>query len=295
MKLKGLMIFVLLMTLIACGHLEDRNSISTVKPAKDKHSQDNESLGNELLQPTLPESSNLSFTPLDLHELKEEDPQESWEFVKSIPFGVIDNKNVILHVYKETNENNRCGFTYNTISLLDYDGKTYGLQDCTSTSLLNETLGEFNEIFVFEESYEYEDEHSILLAGIELAANGPGRMGYFMFDKINKIWYSFEDWGIPFILDLDSDETNEFLIQFPGLHMSWPDVTIYRWNQGKLEVSSSLKKALDIAENQQNEVVIVEQDGQMLFKATIVIDQEQDSILTANYRYDNGDLVLIKE
>jgi hypothetical protein len=80
-----------------------------------------------------------------------------------------------------------------------------------------------------------------LLGGLEKDANGPGSVDYIMYDVKKKTWMIFSDWGKPQFVDLDSDGVEEFVIQFEGLHLQWPDVSIYTWNNGYLEASRSLK------------------------------------------------------
>jgi hypothetical protein len=117
---------------------------------------------------------------------------------------------------------------------------------------------------------------------------------YFIYDLTNHKWLSFGVWGIPHMVDLDSDGVNEFVNQFPGLHLSWPDVTIYRWNQGRLEGSASLKGALNISDNSHNEVSILEKEDKVLFDVVIVTDQHE-FLMNAKYKYENGKIVRVDE
>src|SRR5690606_7363263 len=104
----------------------------------------------------------------------------------------------------------------------------------------------------------------ILQGAVALTANGPGRMGYLYYDQLQDNWSMFIDWGMPVITDLDEDGQRELVIQFQGLHLSWPDVAIYRWHEGTFEASDSLKVQLDIPSMSFNEAVLIEQDKQIM-------------------------------
>jgi hypothetical protein len=119
-------------------------------------------------------------------------------------------------------------------------------------------------------------------------------MTYFIYDLTNHRWFSFGNWGIPYLFDLDSDGVHEFVNQFPGLHLSWPDVTIYRSNQGRIEVSASLKETLNIADNSHNEVSIIEKKDEILFDVIILTDQ-YEFLMNAKYKYENGKIVRVDE
>jgi hypothetical protein len=239
----------------------------------------------------LPNKVDLSFNHVELIELEPGEEQESWEYIQSISLGEIKNKEVTLHAYKEKNEDNICSFSYESVSLIEYDGIFYKLDNkCTSTTVLDSENNNDDSIFLLQQQYKNENSNQILQAGIELAANGPGRMLFIIFDVANEKWLAFEDWGIPYLRDLDNSSELEFVIQFPGLHMDWPDVTIYRWNNGTFEMSSKLKEALEMDNHNQNAVNYKLVDGEPRIVVSILTGKSEQIYKEIEYLYNNGTL-----
>lgn len=280
---------ILILIISGCGKQNANHSTDSIQRSE------NEIINKEETNVhNLPEIVNLMFEPLELIELKEKEQKESWQKIKTIPLGNVQGQNVTLHVYKETNDNNNCGLGYETVSQIEFAGRMYNLNDeCTSTGLLNDDPEKIGAVFPLQYSYENLTNQQILLSGIELTANGPGKLIYIIFDGISKKWFSFESWGSPLKIDLDNNGDMEMVVQFPGLHMSWPDVTIYRWNNGRLEGSSSIKNALGISNYIQNQLVFQIKEDQAIFEGTVLTDKEKEQFETIKYRYENGTLLMI--
>jgi hypothetical protein len=80
---------------------------------------------------------------------------------------------------------------------------------------------------------------------------------------------------------MDSDGQEEFVIQFEGLHLNHPDVTIYTFNQGDIEVSETSKAAVLGLEDANKASAILGDDK------LITIKGERDNFPTAKYMYEN--------
>jgi hypothetical protein len=232
-----------------------------------------------------PNVAEVSFQPLELNELLEGKQRENWDYIKSIPLTVVNEKDVTLHVYKDIDANGLCKDS--TVTLLEYDGKTYELNECTSERLLQENLEEIGALYIIDHLFEDQERQQIVLSSIELLANGPGRMMYVVYDILEEKFLTFEDWGTPFISDLKEEEPF-LVIQFPGLHMHSPDVNLYRWINGQFEKSQSLKEALGLS-NQQGYIEFNEITK--FFIAYSPLDTDDQEFLEVQYKYESGKLV----
>ncbi len=274
----GLIFFIL----TACGNQ------STINPsAKQKEETPTTSTPetNETASFDPPEVANISFHPLELIELLEGEPLESWEYVKSVPLSLLIEKDITLHVYKDTDPNSLC--YYSTVSLLEYDNKTYKLNECTSDSFLQKSPEEIGAFYILEHTFIGQEKRLIFHSSFELFANGPGRMQYIVYDVSEEKLLTFEEWGIPIITDLEVDEKS-LVIQFPGLHMHSPDATIFRWHNEQLERSQSIKDALGLT-YQQDYIQFI--DDKSLFIAYSALDRFSVEFVEIQYRYENGKLV----
>lgn len=243
----------------------------------------------ETFEYSFPDVVELNFKPVDLEELEKGKPQDSWEFIQSIPFGEMQKKEVALHIYQVTDTDHICSSRGN-IGLLEYSGETYMIGHCISDSLLSENLWEYQSAYILPHTFVSEEGQTILHATIELFANGPGQMLYIFYDTKNGRWLTFWDWGYPFLVDLDSSGDIVLVNPFAGLHMHWPDATIYRWNNGVLESSYNLKSVLGIDDQNWNEVSLQEKDNAAIFDVIAILDQQSQQVKNAVYRYENGKL-----
>lgn len=235
----------------------------------------------------LPDRVDLSFTPLELEGLERGEKLKSWEPLKSISLGSIKGKSITLHVFDETNQDNLCSASYETVSLVEFNGNTYKLPDCTSASLKEKKL---KQALFTSKDLKQKNHEQIIVAGVELAANGPGRMLYMVYDSSGQNLWSFEDWGLLKVVDLDHSGEKEFINQFQGLHMQFPDVTIYRWENGTIYKSLSWKKVLSINNHNQNTVSLVTKSNQYIFDVRILTDYQSRTYQNVKYRYENGEL-----
>lgn len=243
----------------------------------------------------LPETVDLDFKPIERTILVEQEPKSSWEFIKTVPFGFVDNQEVTLQIYKDYDEE-YCSYGYKT--QLVHQDKSYSLADCISARLVveTETISQDERYYLLQHKFGEEKDGTYLLGGIELAANGPGLVGYLMYDKAKDTWQQFDDWGIPYLVDLDSDGNKEFVIQFPGMHLQFPDVDIYRWNKGSLEKGKTLSSALNITDYNPSYIYMEEKADKVLFSVDVNVtrDSELSQLAIGLYRYEDGKLHLFK-
>ncbi len=281
-----------MMLVVGCGVVEEYPEVPKVEEAPiGEENSIAEERPTETFEYSFVDVVELSFKPVELAELEEGKPLDSWELIKSIPLGEMHKKEVTLHIYRETDSNNICS-SYGKTALLEYDGKTYVINECVSDSLLSENVWEYQAAYLLPHTF-VSDDGQILHATIELFANGPGQMLYIFYDRFNGRWLTFWDWGYPILVDLDSSGDVKLVNQFAGLHMHWPDATIYRWNNDILESSISLKYVLGIGDQGWNEVSLEEAGEGATFHALAVIDQNQQLYETATYRYEDGNLFKI--
>lgn len=236
-----------------------------------------------------PKSVKLLFEHAEITELTKEKVRESWEYIKTIPFGQIDGEQIALAVYKEHDDGAVCGSSYERIVLLEYKKEKYRYNDCFSTSLEAEHPEEQNALFLLGDKQEGRDSTLSVHGAAELSANGPGRMVYFYFNARQGRWFGFEEWGYPGAVDFDDDGTSELVIQFPGLHLAWPDITIYHWNGHVIEKSLSIKRALGLPNISYSQATLDSRDHRMNVVAVMSIEPARNKM--ASYQYQNGELV----
>jgi hypothetical protein len=221
-------LLILGLLLTACNHVQENEAIPTSAAIVSK-------------QP-FPLSVNLVFNPIQLEQLTEGKPDKNWELLKEIPFGEVRQQKIVLYIYQEPKKpDDPSAYKH---AIIRFQNKNYPIPNLISTDLSETPMAEHSTMFLLQHTFSYHDNQLVLLGGIELEANGPGRVAYIMYDIVKNIWVTFEDWGKPSFVDLDSDGVDEFVIQFEGLHLNFPDVTVYTWNRGIIEVSNSIKTAV---------------------------------------------------
>jgi hypothetical protein len=227
-------------------------------------------------KPSFPLTVNLDIKPLQMAQITEGKPEKDWELIKEIPFGEVKQQKIVLNIYQEPKKPDTTS-TY-IHAMVRFHGTNLGIRD----ELMEVPTVEHSTMFLLQHTFSDHDNQLVLLGGIQLFANGPGRVAYVMYDSLKNKWYTFEDWGKPRFVDLDSDGVDEFVIQHEGLHTHPPDITIYIWNKGIIEASESIKSA--VLGGTDTSYAKLGDDK----KITIgeVISQEE-----ARYIYDNGKLL----
>jgi len=274
--------FLLLIT--SCG----TSDIQLIEPVQTDR-EEGEAMALQRVIESLPDSVELSFTPIQARILEEGRPKKRLELIQVVSLGSVGGENVSIQVYKESDESKTCGLQDETISFLNHKGHTYRIQECTSSNFTYEDAKKNIHYFILDQAYEYESRKQIFHAGLELAANGPNRILYLLYDVTESKWFSFEDWGIPYLQDLDKSGDIEIVNQFPGQHMSWPDVTIYRWHEGVFERSNLFKESLQIP-IEYISAITYNQD-EMVFEVTVM--NQNLNQLAAVYRYEKGNFIRV--
>ncbi|QGQ96736.1 hypothetical protein EHS13_18550 [Paenibacillus psychroresistens] len=229
-----------------------------------------------------PDSVDLLFNPVEMQSVTEGKLDKSWELLKVIPFGEIDHHKVEIYTYHVPKKAEDL-FEVNR-AFIKFQEKYYLINDPISNDLAYFPQYEHSTVFLLQHTFSYLDNQLVMIGGIEVEANGPGRVDYLMYDLQKKTWFIFSDWGKPQFIDLDSDGEDEFVIQFEGLHLAWPDVIIYNWNKGKLEVSQSLKQTIMGDES-------IQSFANLEANKTIAFGEVRENGSILHYSYHNKKLI----
>lgn len=101
---------------------------------------------------------------------------------------------------------------------------------------------------------------------------------------------TFSMWGNASFVDLDMDGQDEFVIEFPGLHLNPPDIAIIRVQDGVLEMTDYVGQELREIE-MNRDFAILKTDGEqpLIHISNILLFSEQlHEEQSADYEYDNG-------
>ncbi|MBD3918445.1 hypothetical protein H8B09_06730 [Paenibacillus sp. PR3] len=287
--------------LTACG---DRNTMLPQEDLKD-HNLQTESASNDSVDSEEQESETptppvprdllkaeiaLSYQPVEVGELEKVKVKDSWKLTKTVDFGHINGESVSLSVYQEQDETAFCYESYLRVVLLDYMGEHYTNRDCGNTSLEESDHPEQGGSLVLLD-YKSTDEAGpiIILGAVDSGANGPGLMTYYVYDVAQDCWYSFTQWGLPSVSDLDDDGTSELVFQFQGLHMHPPDVSFGRWNDSRLEITPTVTELLRLTNQYYNSATV--EDG--LIQVTLDAWEEFDQTESASYKFTPERLIRV--
>jgi hypothetical protein len=229
-----------------------------------------------------PSLVNLVFKPIQMEQLTEGKPDNNWELIKEIPFGNVKQQKIVLNIYKEAKKPDDP--TVYRHAVIRFQDKYFSINDFVSPDFSEIPANEHSTMYLLQRTFLDHDHQLVLLGGIELFANGPGRVAYIIYDSMKNKWFTFEDWGKPRFVDLDSDGIDEFVIQFEGLHLQFPDVTVYTWNKGIIEVSTSIKAA--VLGSTVGSYAILGDD-----KKISVGENNAETSSDAQYIYDKGKLL----
>jgi hypothetical protein len=236
--------------LSSCG--SDNHSTQKIEVAPIGNQSDAANKNTEDSNPALNQSGLLkpevamSFQPVELSPLEQVKVKDSWKQTKTQPFGQMNGEPVSLSVYQEEDEAAMCSSSYERIVLLEYKKQKFRYEGCGSTSLESEHPEQDQASVILNAASPDEGSSSIILGAVDSGVNGPGLMVYYVYDKDEDRWYGFNRWGLPSVDDLDGDGTKELIIQFEGLHLHPPDVSIGRWNGKQLEISPTVTEQLGL-------------------------------------------------
>lgn len=178
-----------------------------------------------------PQILPLEFKPVPLSDLVEQEAEYNWEHLKTLQFGTFDGSPAFLHVYREAESSSDWDLLHGVFEISE---KRYLIPAELSNSLLEEE-NEFNRdrLRVLQYDLPAADGPFHILGAIELFANSPGKMMYLLFEREEGKWKVFEEWGIPYVHDLDGDNLEELIVEFPGLHLSPPNVVLFTYSEAK--------------------------------------------------------------
>jgi hypothetical protein len=237
-----------------------------------------------------PETLELGFQSVEPKALELLSPEASWEKLNALSIGFFDGDQVTLELYQATDADDRCTYAHEAIGILVYQGQAYGLPDCVPSALSRDVTAVSNEIIWLGHEYR-SGSHEVYLHGtVALAANGPGRIGILYYDRRQGSWWMLDDWGKPILADLDGDRVHELGVQFEGLHLHSPDVTIYRWNQGSWERSRSVNHLFDVPEQVYHQTRLVPYEARFVIEFEVMPDPVREVLVSARYTYQSDAL-----
>ncbi|WP_188206868.1 hypothetical protein [Alkalibacillus aidingensis] len=251
---------------------------------EDSNNHSNDQTNKDSIQ-ELPNQVELSYESVELTHLDQNEPTNSMELIDSLPLGDIEDEQVTLNVYQETNESHACGNAHETLSFLEVNGDVFQINECTSDRMLEDQPEEEQAVYLLD--HRFNSEQHILHSAIELSANSPGRMLYLIYDTNDDKWLAFEDWGSPMIEGLAESNDILFANQFQGAHLEGPDLNFYRWNHGNLERSINISETLGIPSNLFSEIKL---EGNAI---NALVHLESEEQLSAEYNYKQGELVKV--
>ncbi|MFF2091368.1 hypothetical protein [Paenibacillus sp. NPDC058174] len=238
-----------------------------------------------LLSP-LPDEISLSFTPLQLEELQQGVPDKKWTLKRTISFGQINKREAELSIYEELGESDIISRSYYGVLLVNKT--SYLIRDVSASLAADNAETDCTQTCLFQRMLPGQTRYE-LIGGIELLANGPGRALYLVYDHEKHQLTSFESWGMPDFIDLDGDGADEFIIEFQGLHLSWPDLSILRVNNGVIELSPSV---VDPVRCNQGDYAVIIRDQQSPPLIRLSNIQYEDKVMD-DYLYSKGNLIKI--
>ncbi|UJF32946.1 hypothetical protein [Paenibacillus hexagrammi] len=229
---------------------------------------------------TLPEEITLSFGPLELEALPLGIADSGWKWVRSIPFGSLGNQPVHIEVYEEPSDDGLLPAFYHGIVKVGHE--QYLLRYVAAEITGRDASGPGEKAEIVQKLIPGQSRYE-LLGSIPLSGNGPGLQAYVVVDTDEGKLYAIECWGISSFTDLDLDGQEEWVIEFEGLHLSWPDVRIIRFNQNRLEVCNSVTDV--IRRNQRDYAKLLKDQERPVIRIAAVRNEEESF---EDYTYDHG-------
>src|SRR5690606_25227623 len=200
-------LFLVALTLVLTGCGKDHNVTNGTNTREDEK---NEQKASTVAMPALPDTLLLAFTPIELAELEQGEPASDWKYLNSIPFGTLDNAEIMLELYEQS--------TSDAVMQRDYHGilafrEQRFLIKNVSHSLKDKADLGCPEVCVMQRHFSNESPYE-LLGTVELFANGPGLLKFIVYDTVDQTLLSFDQWGSPGFYDLEVDGQDELVIEF---------------------------------------------------------------------------------
>lgn len=232
---------------------------------------------------TMPDKITLSFTPLEMNELQMGEVASDWKYIKSIAFGRIEDSEAALDIYeiKASSEN----LTNQINGVLKFKDNQFILSNLPS-SLIEGDGNVCPQVCLFQRYFSNQNSFE-LIGSVDASLNGPGIKEYLIYDAANSKIVSIDLWGEPSFIDLDTDGNDEFIVEFQGLHLSWPDLSIIRTTKnGQLEISTSVFNS--IQKNQGDFAILINENVPPIIRFSNVQSETEPFY---NYTYNDGILV----
>ncbi|MCR8656682.1 hypothetical protein [Paenibacillus endoradicis] len=234
---------------------------------------------------SLPDLIDLTFSSLEMKELQEGEVATDWKYMKSISFGEIENSNAVLEIYEITDSSE---ILLNQINgVLKFNNKQFLIIDLSRTLIENDS-NICPQVCMFQHYFSNQNRYQ-LIGTVDISLNGPGLRKYLVYDNTTSKILDFDLWGEPSFIDLDADGNEEFIIQFQGLHLSLPDLSIIRTMNGELEISDSVFNSI---QKNQGDFANLNIDTNPPFITISNFENENGKIY--NYSYNEGILKKVK-
>lgn len=231
-----------------------------------------------ILLPPFPDEIELSFVPLELNEVPTGEPSPDWVFEKSILLELGEEAELAL--YREVSGDTR--FVDRVHGVLSFRDQQMVLNNL-SFDFLDQDVNR-SRLGVFRQSMPGQNQLT-LLGAVAVFANGPGLNTYLIYDEQDAVLRSFDAWGEPDFIDLDGDGNEELVIEFPGLHLNWPDVAIVRSEGETLEVSWS---TVDPVRRDAGDYAILVKENTRPFFQLSNVWSEEEPVYTYTYMDESG-------
>jgi len=239
-----------------------------------------------LMEDRFPEDVSLEFSPVSFLDVIEQTSEYEGELVASIPFGTFEGADVFLHVYNEAKSTTNWDVLRGVVEI---GANRYLIPDQLSNSFLEEE-SEFtrDRLLSLHSDFPEEDGPFHLLGAVEAFSNGPGNMVYLLFDRKEGIWRGFTEWGFPYVHDLDGDGAAELVVEFPGLHLSPPNVVLFSFSEERrLETAWVVTDKLAGGHRM---FAALNRDAEP-WRIRIGTEREGEAEYVHEYRYEGGTLV----
>ncbi|WP_040951429.1 hypothetical protein [Gorillibacterium massiliense] len=235
--------------------------------------------------PPLPDTIKLTFRPLQLESLQPGKSDSAWKRLKSVPFGTDMQGEMTLTLYEESKDDVYFPKQWNGV--LQDKRRSYLIRDLSYSFGQAGANQEPPNVIVFNRFISGQERYK-LIGAIEMNANGPGLYLLIVEDAKSGELAGFEEWGTPGFIDLDGDGADEFIVEFQGLHLSWPDLLLIRPENGNLVAASVLQS---VRRNHEDLAVLNRISKPPVIDISNIMSEHEP---VYEYSYRNGILTLTK-
>lgn len=224
-----------------------------------------------------PDQIELKFAPVQWAELPAVEPSSDWQLVKTIPFGKIGESDASLDIFEAAEQQ-----LVNAI--LTFKDHQLLIPNISNSLLQNDQV-DCSQICLFQQYFSGQHRYQ-LIGSLDISLNGPGLYTYIVYDEQDSKMLSVDLWGEPGFADLDNDGEEEFVIEFQGLHLSPPDLSIIRTSEGNIEISNSI---FDSINRNQGDFAVLKQETTPITINISNVNSYDEPIY--EYTYEDGVLM----